>query len=622
MAAITVRSIFARLGFKVDDGPLRRFTGETDKAKRGLEDVERGADKARKSLMSMATDGLAKFDLVSNAISKLAAPIGEVITKGARFESLRAALETAEGGADKAAVAFDRLQKFAASTPFQIDELTESYMALKNQGLDNSERALRAWGDAAAANDKPIRQMVEAVADASRNSFERLKEFGIVAAKSGDQVNFTFKGITTTVAAESGAIQKYLLGLAETNFAGGMERQSATLAGLWSTLQDNVAAAADEIFRAGLGDILKDWVKEATTAAKETAAWISKNKELVKVRVEQFLRSIRDTAKTLWPIIEGVAKAALALVDGLNSIGVGIGPVIVGLGSLRTAIIAATGPWGALAAAGIAAGVAIAGAMADAEKRTESLGRAAGRTAREAGYKASLEGKTAGDLGRMRSELDAERKRLKTIQEDVRGLSPKAIKRLERERQLDVEASKRKQALLEEAIAAAEAREEQTRKEYSEAKAAEDAAAEKEMDDWTGRLHNKAVLKDLRRRHKRGELSDSEIDQMRALEKDVGKYVQKGSSKKPKKEKSLLDLVTGAEAGGGTSAASRGLGTTIINIDARNNITIEVPAPNGLAGESPASQRAIAQNAGWNIGQALEPYFTDQARRIGRVFEG
>ena len=620
MAGITVRSIFAKLGFKVDEAPLRRFTGETDKAKRGLDGVQRGADGARKSLMAMATDGLAKFDLVSNAISKLAAPIQSVIEKGAKFESLRAALETVEGGTEKAAASFAKLQKFAAETPFQLDELTDSYLLLKSQGLDQSERALRAWGDIAASMSKPIKQMAEAVADASQFQFERLKEFGIKASKEGDKVSFTFQGVTTQVAADSEAIQGYLMRLSETNFAGGMERQSTTLAGLWSTLQDNVAATADEIFNAGLGEILKDWVKEATNAAKQTAKWIKENKDLIKVRVAEFLGSIRDTAKTLWPIIEGGAKAALALVDGLNKIGLGIGPVLVGLGSLRTAIIAATGPWGALAAAAIAAGVAIAGAMADAEKRTESLGRAAGRAARQAGYQASLEGKSHADLERMRKDLDSEIRKQKTIREDVRGLSPKAIKKLERERQLDLEASKKKQEILEKAIADAEAREVAARKEYSDKKAAEDA-------EEAAAYQKVADEEELRYLRRKKHLTHDEVDRKKALEKSVGAYVEKPKgghkkAKKEKKEKSLLDLVTGSEAGAGAGASARGLGTTIINLDARTTVNIEVPAPQGLVGESPAASRAVAQNAGWDIGQALEPYFQEQARRIAKVFEG
>ena len=111
---------------------------------------------------------------------------------------------------------------------------------------------------------------------------------------------------------------------------------------------------------------------------------------------------------------------------------------------------------------------------------------------------------------------------------------------------------------------------------------------------------------------------------MRDLEKSVGRYVPKAKKgKKPKKEKSLLDLVTGASAGGGASAAaSRGLGTTIVNIDARSTIKVEVPAPEGLVGESPNVRRAVASQVGWDIAQQLEPYFQDQTRRIAKVFEG
>jgi hypothetical protein len=113
---------------------------------------------------------------------------------------------------------------------------------------------------------KGLNDMVEAVADAATGEFERLKEFGIRASSEGDNVKFTFKGVTTTVGKNSKEIEGYLIKLGETNFSGGMKKQSETLAGKFSTLKDTfsltMAAFADD-------SGLSEWAKKGIDAASK-----------------------------------------------------------------------------------------------------------------------------------------------------------------------------------------------------------------------------------------------------------------------------------------------------------------------------------------------------------------
>jgi hypothetical protein len=80
--------------------------------------------------------------------------------------------------------------------------------------------------------------MIEAVADAATGEFERLKEFGIRASKAGDEVTFTFRGVSTTVKNTAADVQQYLQTIGSVQFAGGLERQAATLDGSFSNLGD------------------------------------------------------------------------------------------------------------------------------------------------------------------------------------------------------------------------------------------------------------------------------------------------------------------------------------------------------------------------------------------------
>ena len=166
-------------------------------------------------------------------------------------DKLRGNLVTMTGSSEAAGIAFDSLTKFAAKTPFTLDQSVNAFIKLKALGLDPSERALMSYGNTSAAMGKNMSQMIEAVADASTFQFERLLEFGIKAKQEGENVSFTFQGVTTTVAKESDAIQGYLLDIGETKFGDAMSNQMERLTGKLSNLGDNVDGFYRKIGDAG-----------------------------------------------------------------------------------------------------------------------------------------------------------------------------------------------------------------------------------------------------------------------------------------------------------------------------------------------------------------------------------
>jgi hypothetical protein len=222
-----------------------------------------GFGKIARAGQSMVTGLAIGIPLLGGAMMGLG--VNAISTAG-KYETLKVALETSLGSQQAAAEGFAKITDFAAKTPFQLDEVTGAFIKLKNMGLDNSEKALTSYGDTASAMGKDLNQMVEAVADAATGEFERLKEFGIRSSSQGDKVSFTFKGVTTTVKKESKAIEDYLIKLGQTNFAGGMDKQSQTLQGKLSTLKDTfdltMAAFADDTG-------LSDWAKGAIDSASK-----------------------------------------------------------------------------------------------------------------------------------------------------------------------------------------------------------------------------------------------------------------------------------------------------------------------------------------------------------------
>jgi hypothetical protein len=165
--------------------------------------------------------------------------VGRQIVDSAReFESLKQNLVVATGSIEDAGTEFKSLVQYAQDTPFALTEVTESFIKLKNYGLDPSQAAMTAYGNTAASMGKSLDQMIEAVADATQGEFERLKEFGIKASSQGDKIVFSFRGVQTTVKNTSEDIQQYLQNIGNTAFAGAMAIQMDTINGRLSNLGD------------------------------------------------------------------------------------------------------------------------------------------------------------------------------------------------------------------------------------------------------------------------------------------------------------------------------------------------------------------------------------------------
>ncbi len=195
--------------------------------------------------------------------------IKNIVGVNAEFQKLNASLVTVTGSTAAADQAFAMIEKFAAQTPYQLQEVTSAFIKLKALGLDAGEDSLRSYGNTASAMGKSLDQMIEAVADAATGEFERLKEFGIKTSVQGDNVSFRFKGMTTVVQNSASEITKYLRQIGDEDFAGGMARQMDTLDGKFSNLQDSSAALARSIGKAGLNELmgdLADGLNDASTA--------------------------------------------------------------------------------------------------------------------------------------------------------------------------------------------------------------------------------------------------------------------------------------------------------------------------------------------------------------------
>lgn len=305
-----------------------------------------------------------------------------VIGVGRQFESFLASLETAEGSAEGARKAMSWIDRFAKTTPYEVDKVTEAYIALRNGGIDPTTGALRSLGDASSASQKDIIQAVEALKDAQTGEFERLKEFGIRAKVVGDQVRFTYmsagREVQISAKKSADAINAAVLGIFDARFQGAMDKQSKTFNGLWSNMMDMVTSFQRQIADAGVFDFVKaelasllklinaaaangnlaKWAKEISaglvqllTSLKELVTkvdWVGLTKSVIDVAngFVKFMNMIGG----LKGLVDGVGAAAIGW---LTTALMGLGAAIAGiLGVAAAPIVGAIALIGLLAVAG------------------------------------------------------------------------------------------------------------------------------------------------------------------------------------------------------------------------------------------------------------------------------
>lgn len=329
-----------------------------------------GGDKVRREFKSLGTDGDRAFRQITQviapandnlkALNATARSFNEVIRQGTAlfgaylgfqglkntfsaifnannsFEQLSGSLKTVTGSAKGAQEAFALIEKFAIDTPYQLNEIVEAFIRLKALGLEPSEAALTSYGNTASAFGKNILDFVGAVAAATVGEFERLKTFGIKAKVVNDDVSFTFAGVTTKVKKNAAEIEKYLRSLGDVNFAGAMEEQMKTMAGVLSNIEDGFEKIYRDIGKNGLNDALKDTFtqfNELVEKSGSAAATIGKTLTFAVKAASKAFFTLAENADVLLTIL-GARFGSTAILGGITALRASVGYLQVAMTGL------------------------------------------------------------------------------------------------------------------------------------------------------------------------------------------------------------------------------------------------------------------------------------------------
>lgn len=385
---------------------LDRLRKESDRSKRSIDKLEANITKLKAKLAGLqgfnlksvsasfqgASEGLGKFQSALAPVGQIAraaatgiavltgagVAVGTAVIKtGSEFESLRAQLKTVEGSAAGANLAFGMIQDFAKTTPFEIENLTAAFIALRRRGVRPTADTLTALGDLAAGSGRDIGELTDAISAASRGELDPLEKFISGAKVSGEQLQLTFGDTTVAVDRTAEAVTAALVEFGKMpGIQGAMADQSATSAGMISNLKDTFSQLFDQISQLGVLDEFKLLIQDVSNAAgQQGLAKVIADALIVGLRalrdllsritqedVEGFFNSVIDVVTALASALKSAADAMVWFTEKSGGTEQALGNMALAV----TALIALfAGPAGLVIAAG-AAGAIVGRILADA----------------------------------------------------------------------------------------------------------------------------------------------------------------------------------------------------------------------------------------------------------------
>ncbi|PID51470.1 MAG: phage tail protein [Pasteurellales bacterium] len=312
---------------------MAKATKEIEKQKKALEKLEQAQARqrryrARVENMKQTSERfqiLGQRSMVSGAA--ILAPtiaIGKGVTSmtqtAAQFEQFKAILETTEGSSTKAQKSLDWVREFATKTPYELKEVTAAFVRLRAYGMNPTNGLLKTLGDTSSAMGEPLMQAVEAIADAVTGENERLKAFGIKASaiKGTNIIEYVYTdkmGKQRVAKANKNnrkQIEETITKIWSLKYDDSMNKQSETIIGIWSNLQDKWSDFQIMIMQSGAFD----WIKEKLKGVLDNLNKMTQNGELQKwaedvgAVIKEIAQGLFEFGQKVFEAVKFVAKFA------------------------------------------------------------------------------------------------------------------------------------------------------------------------------------------------------------------------------------------------------------------------------------------------------------------------
>ena len=239
---------------------------------------------------------------VGGAMSAITAVKG-IAQVGDEFEALQLTLDKVYGSAQAGEQAFDSIKEFAATTPFQLQDVTKAFTILKGSGVEPTTEMLTVFGDAASAAMDPLEAFNALVRITTRSvggglGLEELEQlvnqsipvYAILEREIGktrgelSELGQTADGARIIMDALQRGLQK--------DFGGLMGDRLELLSTKTSNLQDAFANLQATLFEGTLSEMLKNLTDRLEGFLRQVTAAIKASREAAEL-TEDLPQSIR-----------------------------------------------------------------------------------------------------------------------------------------------------------------------------------------------------------------------------------------------------------------------------------------------------------------------------------------
>lgn len=248
---------------QADTKDLRKKLGETN---RSLDKIDKNSKKAGTSMAAAFTKGKIAVVAAAAAVLKAGSGIAKV---GMQFEDLKDSLDQVFGSMKAGDAAMKNVFTFAQTTPFQIEDATKAFIALKSAGIEPNMEMLQTFADTASVSVDQLGTFEALIRMVQRSASGGmgLEELNMISDRGidvlgilGDKLDLTKDDIAKFGKTADGAakmVKALTEGLQE-RFGGAMEAKMDNLSTKTSNMTIAFKQLADDVFNSGLGTFLKD----------------------------------------------------------------------------------------------------------------------------------------------------------------------------------------------------------------------------------------------------------------------------------------------------------------------------------------------------------------------------
>ena len=224
-------------------------------------------------------------------------------------EKAVAAFIQSTGGIKEARAQFEMLQQAARDTIQPFDALKAASLDLRRNGIEPTAAQLKTFSQIAYGTGQSLETVASAFTGVIRGNYRGLQQLGIKAQDTGATLQLTYKGVTTEIQKNTAALSAYFDAIGAEN-EGVLEYLQGGLTGAMNQLENAWGDFYRALGESGLGDLIRDMVREAASSLDDITAWINENREPIRAFFADVGDSWRTISKTAKDVFDGIAKAS------------------------------------------------------------------------------------------------------------------------------------------------------------------------------------------------------------------------------------------------------------------------------------------------------------------------